>query len=350
LGKIKFTPPGYYSPPQEFAAPKVWEWSFEIQQPIGAKNVFVATYSGNHGYNLLAINPWTNAFGFNGLPATAPDPRFAYVNQLTNAGWSNYDGVSFQFRRAFSFGFQGEVSYTWSHALDTISNNGSGEPFEFCSGCSFTSLPNPNILAAYGNADYDVRHNMTADFVWDMPWRPGNRWIRNILGNWTVASKFFWRTGTPYSIIDTVTPGLVAGANVPSGQAILATALGPLPTSCSPSAVNTACYTLSQFLPYGTSTAFGNLGRNSIYGPHYADIDTSVYKNFNVTERVRLRFGASAYNLVNHPNFLNPNADIAGSGFGMITGTAIPPTSAYGSFQGSAVSGRVLVVTGRLQF
>jgi hypothetical protein len=65
---------------------------------------------------------------------------------------------------------------------------------------------------------------------------------------------------------------------------------------------------------------------------------------------MRLQIGASAYNALNHPNFQNPNADLAGGGFGTITATAIPPTSAYGSFQGSAVSGRVLVLTGKFQF
>jgi hypothetical protein len=85
-------------------------------------------------------------------------------------------------------------------------------------------------------------------------------------------------------------------------------------------------------------------------GPNYVDFDLSLYKNFNVTERMRFQFGASAYNVLNHPNFQNPTADVSSPGFGTISSTAIPPTSAYGSFQGSAVSGRVLVVTGKFMF
>jgi hypothetical protein len=120
--------------------------------------------------------------------------------------------------------------------------------------------------------------------------------------------------------------------------------------SCGPSAASTQCYTLSDFLASKTETALGNLGRNAFRGPGYVDTDFSIYKNFNITERMRFRLGASAFNAFNHPNFQNPGADVAGGGFGLITSTAVPPTSAYGSFQGAAVSGRVLVVTGRFQF
>lgn len=348
-----FSPINYFSVPQKFETPNYLEWSFEIQQPFGSKNVLVATYSGNHGYNLLLQNGFANAYvqssygTFAGLPTAPPDSRFAAVTQLTNGGISNYNGVSFQFRRAFSYGFQGQVGYTWSHALDNMSNDGSGLPFSTCSGCSLTTLPSPNVAAAYGNADYDIRHNLTADFVWDMPWKFGNKLMTNLLGNWTLSSKFFWRSGTPFSVIDGSLAGDVGSTNINS--TMLATTLGALPHSCGASAVNTACFG-SQLVASGSETTFGNVGRNSVYGPHYSDIDTSLYKNFNVTERMRFQIGASAYNIMNHPNFQNPNANVAGSSLGFITATAIPPTSAYGSFQGSAVSGRVLVVTGRFQF
>ncbi|MDQ2843310.1 MAG: carboxypeptidase regulatory-like domain-containing protein, partial [Acidobacteriota bacterium] len=351
-----FNPFPYFSVPQKLLTPNYIEWSFELQQPVGQKNVLVATYSGNHGYNLLVQNGWPNAFlqsgyspGFSGLPSAAPDSRFAAVTQLSNGGISNYDGLSVQFRRTFAYGFQGEASYTWSHALDTISNDGAGLPYSFCSGCGLTTLSSPNVQANYGNADYDIRHNFTADFIWDTPWKFGNKILGNILGNWTVSGKFFWRTGTPFSIIDGALAGSVAGTNV--NATMLATTLGPLPTNCGGSAVNTACYSASQFVASGAETAFGNVGRNSLHGPNYSDVDATLFKNFTVKEHYRFQIGASAYNVLNHPNFQNPNADIsAPSSFGTISATAIPPTSAYGSFQGSAVSGRVLVVTGRFQF
>ncbi|MBV9763232.1 MAG: TonB-dependent receptor [Acidobacteriaceae bacterium] len=356
-----FSPFNYFSIPRHFSTPRYLEWSFEIEQPIGSKNALVATYSGNHGYNLVAENGWGNAYvqasyapGFVGLPTAAPDPRFNQVTQLTNGGYSNYDAATFQFRHTFSYGFQGQVSYTWSHALDTISNDGAGEPYGFCSGCSMTVLSTPFVRNNYANADYDIRHNLTADFVWDTPWKPSNRLLYNVLGNWTLSSKFFVRSGTPFSVYD----NLLAGALSPTINAtsatfqgvMLASANGAVNTNCGVSAVNTPCFSSSNFVSPETETTFGNLGRNAFRGPGYFDIDTSVFKNINITERLRFQIGASAYNLMNHPHFQNPNANIAAGGLGTITATAVPPTSAYGSFQGSAVSGRVLVVTGRFQF
>ncbi len=198
-----FSPFNYFSTPHHFATPRYLEWSFEIQQPIGSKNVLVATYSGNHGYNLLVQNGFANAYvqasyglPFAGLPTTPPDPRFNQVTELTNAGYSNYHAFTAQFRRAFSYGFQGQISYTWSHALDTISNDGSGEPYSFCPGCSMTLLSTPSVGHNYANSDYDIRHNLVADFLWDTPWKPANRLIYNMLGNWTLSGKFFVRSGS----------------------------------------------------------------------------------------------------------------------------------------------------------
>ena len=355
-----FSPFNYFSIPHHFATPQYAEWSFEIEQPIGSKDAFVATYSGNHGYNLLVENGWPNAYvqssygTFAGLPTAAPDPRFNQITELTNGGRSNYDAATFQFRHTFSYGFQGQVAYTWSHALDTISNNGSGEPYSFCSGCSMTVISTPSIANNYANSDYDIRHNLVADFLWDMPWKPHNRLMSNVLGNWTLSSKFFARSGTPFSVYDQLLAGALSptinGTSATGQGVLLASALGPVNTNCGAGAVNTACFSSSQFVAAETETTFGNLGRNAFRGPGYFDIDTSLFKNFNITERMRLQFGASAYNMMNHPHFQNPSGNIATGGLGLISATAVPPTSAYGSFQGSAVSGRVLVVTGRLQF
>ena len=120
--------------------------------------------------------------------------------------------------------------------------------------------------------------------------------------------------------------------------------------SCGSSAVNTPCLNSSQWVPAGSETNFGNLPRNSFYGPGYHDIDTTLFKRFTFGERAYIQVGASAYNLINHPNFAIPGNNIAGGGFGLITSTVTPPTSAYGSFQGSAVSGRVMVLNAKFNF
>jgi hypothetical protein len=352
LAPVAFTPPGYYGIPGDALNPKYLEWSFEIQQQFGAKNVFTASYVGNKGYDLFLLNAKLNGAasaaaypnGFAGLPTTSPDPRFRIITQLTNNGISNSNGLSLEFRRAFGHGFQGRISYTWSHSLDIISNGG----FLPFSGDSQASVLNPLSLKAlnYSNADYDIRHNVTGDFFWELPVKFQNRAMNAVLGGWTVAGKFFARTGTPFSVINSRISGRLSPA---MGGSTLATVLDAnVRTSCTN--VDQTCFNTSEFATLAAQNTFGNVPRNSFRAPGYFDIDSSLLKTVKLRERIKFTFGASAYNTLNHPNFSSPGFNVAAGGLGIISGTVSAPTSPYGSFQGSAVSGRVLVLTGRFTF
>ncbi len=349
-----FSSPNFFSIPNHLSTPRYMEYSLEIQQPIGNKNVVVATYAGNRGYNLLAQTAFPNAFnanGFGGLPATAKDPAFGSVTSITNHGIARYNGLSIAFRRSFSYGFQGQIGYTWAHGLDTISNGGAGEPFSFQPGAGLTTTSNPSFAANYGNSDYDIRHNLVADFTWDSPWKFSKPVVQMVAGGWTVAGKLLYRTGLPFSITDgslasTVDPALAAP--------LLASYAGTGNVSrfCSAANVDTPCFKSSSFIASGTETTFGNVARNSFYGPHFFDMDTSLYKDFTVFERYKFRIGATALNIFNHPSFGNPSQNVAGGGFGLIAGTQSQPTGPYGTFQGSSVAAgeRLLVLNARFNF
>ncbi len=356
-----FGPINFFSTPGELKTPEYLEWSFEIQQPIGNKNVFVATYAGNHGYNLFLINPFVNTSvntavysSFGDLPLSAPDPRFAAVSQLANVGVSNYDGLSLQFRRSFSYGFQGQIGYTWSHALDDISSL-PGEPFNFNN--SLTTQTTPIAALNYSNSDTDIRHSLVADFTWDSPWKPSSRAMGYLLGGWTLAGKFYARSGSPFSVVAGNGISGPMASTIGAGGTILADVLNPnVSRNCGASAVSSPCFQSTDFAcPIGSTgctaqTDFGNLPRNSFYGPGYFDIDTTLAKSFSVTEHAKFKLIVQAYNLLNHPNFANPFANVSDGAFGTIFSTVSAPTSPYGSFQGSAVSGRVLTVGGRFEF
>lgn len=355
---ITFTPPSYYSPPQEFQAPKVLEWSFEIQHPLTPHNVLDVTYAGNHGYDQAINNTWPNFYlnstgvsnypnGFGGLPTSPLDPRFYSVTQVLTSGYSNYDGLTVQVRHSFSHSFQGQLGYTWSHALGT----------------SYTATPlllNPNNLnAQYGNLPFDVRHQLAGDVVWNSP-RISNHFLDLIAGGWTFGAKLFLYSGSPFNITNSAIPGKLN--TLYTGVTIEADLYNPavLGTSCGTSAVNVACLTASNFGAAsnpktnpsfaGVQTDFGNIQPNSIYGPGYFDIDTQLIKNFHITEHVTFGLSAQAYNTLNHPNFANPSGSVTSSAFGKITANVVPPTSPYGSGQGAFVSGRVLVVGGKFNF
>jgi hypothetical protein len=355
LAPVTFTPPPYFSIPSHFKVQKFLEWSFEVQHEIGLRSVLTLSYVGNRGYDLFLRNLKANASasaatypnGFDGLPATAPDPRFRIITDLSNNGYSNYDGLSVSLRRQLGRGFQGQFGYTWSHALDTVSNDSLTLPF---SSDSQTSQNHPSRVGAlnYSSADYDVRHNVAADFIWELPFRFGNGVANRLLGGWSVSSKLYARTGTPFSVFNSRLPGRLSSS---VGGTILATLLDPnVNAACDSSAVNNPCFTTDQFATTTTQKNFGNLPRNSFRAPGYFDIDSAVYKVIGVGERVKFTLGASAFNLLNHPNFGSPGQDVAAGGLGLISSTVAPPTSAYGSFQGSAVSGRVLVVTVKFGF
>ena len=161
--------------------------------------MFSVNYVGNHGIFEAVQNNGLNAFNdptvaggipLTGLPTTAPDPRFSTVTQIQSIGVSNYNGLVSSFRHNFNRGFSFQVNYTWSHALDEVSNGGL-LPFNFNTNTSLLNPVNPfNIRQSYGNADYDVRHYFSANYVWSDSLRHLFKWGPNaIFGGWTFSGN-----------------------------------------------------------------------------------------------------------------------------------------------------------------
>jgi hypothetical protein len=347
-----FAPPEYYSLPQTVRSPRYLEWSLDVQHQFGAHNVLTIRYAGNHGYDIFLVNgnldanvdPGRYPNGFAGLPAAIPDPRFSSINQLTNHGFTNYDGLSAIFRRTFRHGFQGQISYTWSHALDNVSNGGGllGTAFSYYDSISTQiGVSDPRSLN-YGNADYDIRHSLTADFVWEIPVNAKGRLTSAALGGWALAGKLNAHTGTPFSVYN-------SGVSSTYGGLVLADVTDPnVRTTCGKSSIDTPCFTANQFASAASQQDLGNLSRNSFRGPGFFDADASLYKSLRPFERFRVTLGVTAYNLLNHVNLQDPNADVSGSGFGLIKSAVATPSGPYGGYGGPA--SRAVVITGRLAF
>jgi hypothetical protein len=143
-------------------------------------------------------------------------------------------------------------------------------------------------------------------------------------------------------VIDSGVPGSVLGNG--STSLVLGSFLGGGKPSCS--TPDDVCLQASQF----TINGYGNIPRNSFRGPMYFDTDFSIYKGFKVKERLTFTLGAIAYNVLNHPNFANPDGDLADGTFGTITGTVAAASSPYGNFQSAAASGRILQLMLRVKF
>src|SRR3984957_5047714 len=359
--------------------PKYTEWNVEIQRTIGRSTVVSANYVGNRGYDGLLINPWINTFapdGFGGLPTTPIDGRVANASDLTNNNNSNYNGITVSIQQNSWHGFMGRLNYAYSHALDEVSNGGI-LPYAAFIPQVLTQLE-PNCLRClnYSNADYDLRHNLTGNYLYQMPFHSKNRLVDTALGGWVVSGTVYYHTGFPFSLEDAGTFNTEVGGSNGAGGAFMAQPITAVASSCkSPTA---QCYTLAQFAgqpnpaittgsnangpcdPTGTPanicnnpspTGFGTTRRNTYRGPNYFNTDFSLRKSFRVTERLGLQLGANAFNVLNHPNFQVPdNSTAFGSAFGSIHSTVSPPTTPYGAFAGSLAANRILQVMAKFTF
>jgi len=346
--------PNFNSVVNTLKNPKYLEWNFEVQQALGSKTSVNLNYVGNRGYdefiNNSAVNTWSDS-GFASLPAALPDDHFRIVTLLSNSGHSNYNGLTATVNRRFTAGFTGTFNYAWSHAIDDVSNGG---VLPYSSGDSFLAQIDPANLhhLNHGNADYDVRHNISANYVWELPFKATGL-MNKLVSGWSLSGTIFWRSGYPYTVFDSAAPlGAVGGLHNSTNITILPNFLGGSVPSCLYPGIGTPtqCLNSTQFTSVGDETDFGNIPRNSFRGPHYFNSDFSILKNIPLTERVSFGLGASAYNVFNHPSFANPVSDISSGQFGQILSTVEPPTSPYGAFVGSAVSGRLLQVNARLTF
>jgi hypothetical protein len=310
---------------------------------------------GNRGYDGLLINPYLNTFapdGFGGLPTTAPDARLGNANDLTNDNYSNYNGITLSIQQNNWHGFMGRLNYTYSHALDDVSNGGI-LPYAVFIPQVQTQI-NPSCLRCqnYSNADYDLRHNLTGNYLYQTPFHSDNRLVDAAIGGWIMSGTVYYHTGFPFSLEDAGDfDGEVAGNNGAAGV-VLAQPIVAVASSCK--TPNAQCYSLDQFAGQAGNpapTGFGTIRRNSFRGPNYFNTDFSLRKNFKVTERMGLQLGANAYNVLNHPNFQVPNNTTAfGSAFGIIQSTVSPPTTPYGSFAGSLASARILQLIAKFTF
>ena len=351
--------------------PKYIEWNVEVQHTFGTSTVVSANYVGNRGYDELIFNPFLNGFdvnSFGGLPTAALDQRVNNVQELQNTASSNYNGLVLSVQQTLWKGFQARLNYTYSHALDD-SSNGGVLPFAITgSQTSVQKQLDPFCLRClnYGSADYDTRHNITANYLYAMPFHNENRIIDAALGGWVVSGTVYYHTGFPFSLVDGVNETNLGSENL-GGAVLLAQPIAPVSRTCNsptapcfssadfasgqnPAIVGPGC-TAANPCSNPSPTGFGTTRRNSFTGPNYFNTDLSLRKNFRITERFGLTLGANAYNILNHPNFSAPFTNINNpANFGSIVQTVSPPTTPYGAFSGSLASARIVQLIAKMTF
>jgi Carboxypeptidase regulatory-like domain len=362
-----FAPPNFASV-GSIKAPEYWEWNFEVQHAIGNSTSVTINYVGNHGYHETGLFNSQNAYcpvsvcpnGFINLPNTQPDPRFTTVTQVETAAVSNYNGLSFTAQHRFGHGLQMQANYTWSHALDEISNGGFN-PFigSFGGGAYTGSLLFPindnNIHQYnYGNADYDTRHYVSMNYVYELPKGP-----TAFLKGWQLSGTLFARSGLPYTVVNSAASSALSSFGY--GGAAYANYAGPAhtPSCSSPSDSRFGpCFSTALFPNFAGGAGSQllsdteNQTRNQFYGPHYFDTDFTLMKYTAIPhwEGAKVGVGAQFFNLFNHPNFQPPVNDINNTSLGQVLYTVNTPTSILGSFLGGDASPRLVQLTAKFNF
>jgi hypothetical protein len=314
----------------------------------GAVGAFVNT--------LISLNTGAPATGNgavvrrNGFPENylIPNPQFSNVSMLSNLGNSTYHSLQTQFTRRLTSGFTSTATWTWSKALgDSDGDNGA----------TYRDPTNRSIEKAL--LGFDRAHQFTANGTYLLPVGEGHRllataprWVQLIVNKWQLGGIMNFNSGVPLTIgTGTQTTGTQTISNVAAQPNVV----GELPKSMGkvtkvsngvvffdgftqiedPGIANIT--TLNGLRAFHSNRAIvdpsgrtilvnpqpgevGTLGLTTIKGPRSLNFDMNMIKRFRIDEDKEFEFRLDAINILNHPNFGNPNMNINGNNtFGRIT-------------------------------
>jgi len=300
-----------------YNAAKNLKFNLNLEKTLGNNVMAQVGYVGSLGRHLAYIRDINQAAlgsnsvnrplnGFSYLQQTRPYfstfPNFGAIDQLESGGSSSYHSMQALVRIRTWHGLTSQYSYTWSHALETLASS--------------STLPQDsyNIRGDYGNGSNDVRHQFKGYLVYDVPGaKRGPKWLTQ---GWQLNSLLYIRTGRPVTIrAASATSGTLEGTE-------RANIVGDPYQGVSHTFV--PGQTLRWYNPAAFANPaggqFGSMQKNSLYGPGFASVDVSVFKNIPVRERLKVQLRAEMFNIFNRVNLGNPSARV-GSSLGIIGST-----------------------------
>jgi Carboxypeptidase regulatory-like domain/TonB dependent receptor-like, beta-barrel len=332
---------GNYAPmPDEFGidphirTPYLQNYNLNVQQQLTRNMVLQVGYVGSHGsklWDFRDINQpsfaqiWAaDCAGVTPLPAVGQPcpggtildfntPRrltgtsiYNYIYWQESAAKSNYNALQTTYSINNWHGLTSSFNFTWSHSIDTASD---GEDYvPNAAQPSDSTQPQLNR----GNSNFDTRKRLTWNFIYQFPNRQGS--FQRLTNGWGLNGILTVQSGMPFHMIlenddydgsgtDFPTPDVIGPIKYNSSDPTQFLALSSFAVPCTPVAAgfNGAASSCEP----GTRH-FGNEARNSLVGPPFRQLDFSIYKNTNITEKVKLELRFEFYNLLNHPNFANP--------------------------------------------
>jgi len=296
----------------------VMQYNFNVQREVSSKMVVTAAYVGARGVHLWresdfnianSLNPPLNTL-FPAIPINQVkrrNPNFGSLRFKVSDSNSFYNSLQLNVRTRFGRGLTGSLSYTFSKSIDDGSSSLGRN--EFANGQARSEDPF-NLTLSRGLSDFDVRHRLSTNFSYDLPFGPGRKFFSDVkgvgkalVGGWQLNGILTAESGLPVSPIFTIDrdrDGSIDNEQRPN----LKPGITTIPTHLS----KTRLFDPNVFdLPaIGTR---GNLGRNIIEGPGLVTFDPSITKSFylNSDGTRSIQFRTEIFNAFNHPNFAIPD-------------------------------------------
>ncbi len=301
-----------------FKTPSNQQWSFSIQQALGANMGLDLAYIGaadSHQFTSLDGNPAVYIPGHSTRGNVQQRRLYPYIGPISedaNAVSSNYNALEVTFRRRYARNFMFLSTYTWSKALGVDAPLGEG---------GFGTRDPFNRQLDYGLLSFSRTNNWVTTFIWDLPFGKhlSSAILRSVASGWELNAINTVRSGAPLTVRSGRDP-LLNGNNLETADLI---GNPSLPGGRSEGErilewFNTDAFAQPAIGSYGTT------GINTIIGPGTWNVDCGIYKSFAIKEDVNLQIRGEFYNMLNHPNLGNPNTTLSNGTFGRITGTGDP--------------------------
>jgi hypothetical protein len=287
-----------------FKRPYIQSWNLVLEKNIGkgfiASAGYIATRTiGQSG--LTDVNAGRVGGGTASQPLNQKFGRVATTFIQDGIANSHYDSLQTSLKRRFSNGLQLEANYTWSKVIGLVNLGGDND--------SSLSIRDPNFRnlnrAVLG---IDLPHNFQFTGAYELPFGKGKRWLSDnavgsaLAGGWQLSWLYGAFSGRPFTVTASGTslnaPGSTQRADQVKAEVKKLGGIG----------AGNPYYDPTAFAPV-TQTRFGTVGFNTLYSPGTANLDFGLFREFKITEGIKLQFRAEAFNATNTPHFNAPGSN-----------------------------------------
>jgi len=322
-------------------------WNLSVQRSLGSRYLAEVRYVGAAGSRLprnVEANPAVYGPGataqnadrrriYANCPADGGTCDFSTIAMLTNVASSNFHSGQASLSRRFADGLGFSVSYWLSKSLDHLSAmNLSGAAARPLAGENDLAQNPFDLDAEYGPSLFDARHRVVASASWELRLPGGTpAALRTIVDGLQLNVIATHNSGTPFTVSDSANVALQANSPPISGFAASRPNVVGDPNA-GPHTVD-AWISRSAFQrlnPQTQAGQFGDAGRNIARGPSYTNLDVSLVRTFAIGGGTRLQLRAESFNVLNHPNFGLPVADLNSANFGRILAAGPPRLMQFG--------------------